>query len=157
MNYWIIIIRKEDNGFLFYHSQSSNEEKFLGTASWLDLLVVLRCQTYVQYLQYVIFCFSFNRVWGLHCSSASQWNGSWRLMYIKQPHLLFVGKLFPCPLMIMTMLNEVKWNLTELTIRFDWGQLLLSVVLLYLHMCQLVELFFLLWQEEGTFLYGACK
>lgn len=31
------------------------------------------------------------RVWGLHCSSASQWNGSWRLMYIKQPHLLFVG------------------------------------------------------------------
>ena len=37
--------------FFFYHSQSSNEEKILETASWLDLLVVLRCQTYVQYLQ----------------------------------------------------------------------------------------------------------
>lgn len=31
------------------------------------------------------------RVWGVNCGSAVQWNGSWRLMYIKRPHLLFVG------------------------------------------------------------------
>lgn len=31
------------------------------------------------------------RVWGVNCGNPVQWNGSWRLMYIKRPHLLFVG------------------------------------------------------------------
>lgn len=31
------------------------------------------------------------RVWGVNCGTPVQWNGSWRLMYIKRPHLLFVG------------------------------------------------------------------
>ena len=38
----------------------------------------------------------FLRVWGVNCGSAVQWNGSWRLMYIKRPHLLFVGKELYC-------------------------------------------------------------
>lgn len=31
------------------------------------------------------------RLWGVNCGNASQWNGSWRLMYINRPHVLFVG------------------------------------------------------------------
>ena len=31
------------------------------------------------------------RLWGVNCGSAVEWNGSWRLMYIERPHLLFVG------------------------------------------------------------------
>lgn len=34
---------------------------------------------------------SCQRLWGVNCGSAAQWNGSWRLMYINRPHLLFVG------------------------------------------------------------------
>ena len=35
--------------------------------------------------------FLYLRVWGVNCGNPVQWNGSWRLMYIKRPHLLFVG------------------------------------------------------------------
>ena len=75
-------------------------------------------------------------------------------MYIKQPHLLFVGQLFPCPLTLNII--EVKWKLTELTTRFEWGQLLLSVVLLCLRMHWIPRVlacrvyFILVRQEEGT-------
>lgn len=31
------------------------------------------------------------RLWGVNCGSAAHWNGCWRLMYIKRPHVLFVG------------------------------------------------------------------
>lgn len=31
------------------------------------------------------------RVWGVNSGSPVDWNGSWRLMYIERPHLLFVG------------------------------------------------------------------
>lgn len=36
------------------------------------------------------------RVWGVNSGSPVDWNGSWRLMYIERPHLLFVGMELMC-------------------------------------------------------------
>ena len=59
-------------------------------------------------------------------------------------------------LLYLNLMNfkEVKWNLTEVTTRSDCDQLL-SVVLLYLRMCQIpcaldCRACLSVWQEEGA-------